>query len=87
MQKNDETYKNRALSILEELPPEKNAITNNWVSLGIKLENAGVTQALLQLTNEYCTQKKCLNCLKSPDLLIMWHYNDRPSLDLTERRH
>ena len=52
----------RAIDILESLPPEDNSIIIKWRKLGIKAENAFDSQALLQLKNVYCNQKKCLNC-------------------------
>jgi hypothetical protein len=54
--------KDRALGFLEKLPPEKNSIIENWQRLGIKVRSAFETQALLQLKNLHCDQKKCLNC-------------------------
>ncbi len=52
----------RAIDILESLPSENNSIIIKWGKLGIKAENAFDSQALLQLKNVYCNQKKCLNC-------------------------
>jgi hypothetical protein len=60
--RNEESFQNKALAFLEELPPEKNSIISNWSRLGITSLNAARTQALLQLKNEYCSQKKCLLC-------------------------
>ncbi len=54
--------KNRALEFLEQLPPEKNAITKNWEELGIKSRTAFESQALIQLKNMFCEKKNCLNC-------------------------
>ena len=59
---NDELFQTRALRFLEELPAEKNTITRHWIELGIKNSNAYQSQALLQLKNEHCKQKNCLNC-------------------------
>ena len=53
---------NRALTFLEELPTENNAIIEAWKSCEIQSESAFRSQALLQLSNEYCSQKKCLQC-------------------------
>ncbi len=61
-QKNKEEYKDKALALLEQLKPENNAIIKNWKNLGIKIDSAHSSQALLQLKNEYCSHKKCLNC-------------------------
>ncbi len=52
----------QALQLLEAVPAEKNNITrvweeNNWVPV-----NAAQSQALLQLYNNYCTNKRCLEC-------------------------
>jgi hypothetical protein len=52
----------RALNLLESIKPEKNSIIEKWSELGVKEENAFYTQALIQLKNNYCDSKKCLNC-------------------------
>ena len=62
MNRNDEPLKERAMKFLEELAPEKNSITAKWESLGINSSNSFRSQALLELMNEYCSQKKCLHC-------------------------
>lgn len=54
--------KNRALEFLEQLPPENNSIVEKWENLGILARSAFDTQALLQLKNKHCTNKKCLAC-------------------------
>jgi hypothetical protein len=61
-QKADEKYIERALLFLEQLPGEQNVITGGWKELKVPVENAYSTQALLQLKNGYCNQKKCLSC-------------------------
>jgi hypothetical protein len=58
----DQKMKDRALFLLEKLPPESNSIINKWNELGIESRTAFETQALLQLKNRYCEPKKCLNC-------------------------
>lgn len=59
---NKPILKNRALEFLEHLPPEKNSKITKWENLGIKSRSAFETQSLLQLKNNYCDRKKCLNC-------------------------
>ncbi len=59
---NKTALKNRALDFLEQLPPENNSILKKWAGLGIEGRSAFETQALIQLKNNYCDQKKCLNC-------------------------
>ena len=61
-QKSIDTYKDKALRLLEALKPEQNHIIKNWKSLGLNPESAYQTQALLQLKNEYCAKKRCLEC-------------------------
>ncbi|MBE9510592.1 MAG: DUF2851 family protein [Bacteroidetes bacterium] len=60
----------QAIDILESLPPEDNSIIIKWRKLGIKAENASDSQALLQLKNVYCNQKKCLNCQIGNQLIL-----------------
>ena len=58
----DQEMKDRALLLLEKLTPESNQIIRKWNDLGIECRSAFETQALIQLKNLYCTNKKCLNC-------------------------
>jgi hypothetical protein len=55
-------YISRSLKLLENLPAEKNNITADFVNLGVKITNAFESQALLELKNNYCNYKKCLQC-------------------------
>ena len=55
-------YKNRAINLLESIKGEKNNIVKKWQDLGFPSTYASDTQALLQLKNEYCNNKKCLHC-------------------------
>ncbi len=61
-QMSDEKYIERALLFLEKTKGEKNSITKNWDLLKVPIKSAYQTQALLQLKNEYCSNKKCLQC-------------------------
>lgn len=61
-QKDDERYVNKALLFLEETLGENNSIIRKWEELGVPVKTAHSTQALLQLKNEYCNNKKCLSC-------------------------
>ena len=70
IKKDNQYYKNKALKFLEHLPPESNSIISKWKELGIKVENAYISQALLQLKNEYCNRKKCLNCQIGNKIII-----------------
>lgn len=52
----------RALTFLEDIPAEKNSITNDWKKAGIEAESAFYSQALIQLRNNYCKKRRCLDC-------------------------
>lgn len=62
-------YIDRAVSLLEQLPPEKNNLTENWNTLGLGIRTAFDSQAAIELYNEFCTVKKCLNCQIGAGLL------------------
>ena len=55
-------YSERALSLLEEIPGEKNSLVTSWSLLGMPADNALFTQALKQLKSAYCDRKRCLDC-------------------------
>ncbi len=65
----DEGMVEKAISILEELPPEKNGIIKKWIELEVMPVNAKHTQALIELKHEYCEKKKCLSCLLGSELI------------------
>ncbi|MFK7900664.1 MAG: DUF2851 family protein [Cyclobacteriaceae bacterium] len=62
IQKKENSYIDKAISFLDELPTEENKITRKWNSIGINLTNAVESQAAIQQFNEHCTAKKCLTC-------------------------
>ncbi len=52
----------RVLSFLEDIPPEENIIITEWNDAGIVADSALYSQALIQLRNEYCKKRRCLDC-------------------------
>ena len=58
----EEKYKRRALQWLEEISAEDNSITKGFKKLGIENKNGFDSQALIELKNEYCSKKRCLDC-------------------------
>ena len=52
----------KALELMSFIPAEQNGIIRQWLNLNISCENAGDSQALLELKNNYCDHQKCLNC-------------------------
>jgi hypothetical protein len=57
-----EHFINRSLKLLESLPAEKNNIIDDFETLGVKVNTAFESQGLLELRNNYCNFKKCLQC-------------------------
>ncbi|WP_080059824.1 DUF2851 family protein [Spirosoma aerolatum] len=55
-------YIDRAISLLEQLPAEKNRLTEGWDTLGLGIHTAFDSQAAIELYNEFCSVKKCLSC-------------------------
>ncbi|MBR1784738.1 MAG: DUF2851 family protein [Bacteroidales bacterium] len=55
-------YKDRALALLQQLPVENNVVVRMWTGIGVRPKNAADSQSLLQLHNNYCTNKRCLEC-------------------------
>jgi len=52
----------RAAALLEKLKAEDNYIVRMWREVGVEVETAADSQALIQLKKEYCDPKKCLFC-------------------------
>ena len=52
----------RAFDFLEQLKAENNHIIRMWQQVGLPVETAGDSQALIQLKREYCDKKDCLRC-------------------------
>ena len=57
-----ESLCDRAFDLLEELPAENNNIVRMWRECGLEVDNAGDSQALIQLKKLYCDRKDCLRC-------------------------
>ncbi|MBP7513555.1 MAG: DUF2851 family protein [Flavobacteriales bacterium] len=64
-----EDFGERALKLLEALPAEQNTIVDGWAQLGVKADTAARSQALIELKNQYCGQRRCLSCVIGTDLL------------------
>ena len=58
----DFDLKEKALSLLLKIKSEENRILKAWKKVGLTAANSGEGQALIELHNEFCSQKKCLNC-------------------------
>ena len=63
IRRGDHEYLDKSVKIIEFCNAERNAITRNWQRLGVACAHAGDSQALIELTNQYCIRKACLNCM------------------------
>ncbi len=57
-----ERHREKALELLESLPPELNSITKRWSQLEMSNDNAADSQALLELKKANCDQHQCMAC-------------------------
>lgn len=57
-----QSYCDKALLLMEEIPAEHNSVIRQWHDLGIETLHAADTQALLQLKKKYCDARRCLEC-------------------------
>ena len=62
--------KEKAISLIEKLAGEKNTIISKWKQLGLPVNNALHTQALIHLKTNYCDKKRCLDCRIGNKLLV-----------------
>jgi hypothetical protein len=52
----------RAISFFDEIDAEDNSIIADWKKAGIEAGTAFDSQALIELRNEYCKKRRCLDC-------------------------
>lgn len=55
-------YCSRALSLLNQIEAERNTIISEWSVAGIDAKSAFSSQALIQLRDNYCRKRRCLDC-------------------------
>ncbi|MEO8116651.1 MAG: DUF2851 family protein [Bacteroidota bacterium] len=60
--KNENACKEKAMHWLSHISSEKNNIIHAWKLHGVSSSNALESQALVELKNNYCNPKKCLDC-------------------------
>lgn len=58
----NEELRDRALTLLEQLPAEENRYMRAWSAAGIRPHDAFESQALLQLSTEHCDRDGCDDC-------------------------
>jgi hypothetical protein len=57
-----EEIKEKALGWLNKVPSESNRVVRRWTETGIQSPSAFYSQALLQLSENYCSRRRCLSC-------------------------
>jgi hypothetical protein len=62
IQQDSQYWKEKAIGFLSQLPAEINSITRQWKNKNVSNQNAFDSQSLVELKNNYCNQKRCLNC-------------------------
>ncbi len=67
--RHEQQFCESAFNMLREAPPDINRITAEWKKYGVQADNAYISQALLNLYNQYCDYKKCLNCSLGTSIL------------------
>lgn len=60
--RDDQRYVDRALQLLQETASEENNILRSWAALGLTSESAFDSQALIELYNNFCARRRCLDC-------------------------
>jgi hypothetical protein len=60
--KDSRLFLDKALELLEQLPAEQNHITEMWEGLALKTKTAFDSQGVIELYNNFCSEKRCLNC-------------------------
>ncbi len=65
----DQAMTDRAMCLLEQLPPESNSILKEWGRHGLSADTAARGQALLELKSRYCMARRCLYCAIGNQLL------------------
>lgn len=69
IEESNEEYFQKSIFILESLPAEQNKILKFWKNNGVEANNAAQSQGLIELKNEFCNFKRCLQCKIGQQLL------------------
>jgi hypothetical protein len=62
-------YRKRAIGLMKQVPPEQNRMVSYWKDKGFEVSSAYYSQAVIELNNQYCNLRKCLDCFIGQSLL------------------
>ena len=68
-----EEPKEKAVAWLQQTEPETNTITKGFQNISVANTTAFDSQALIELKNEYCHHRRCLDCAVGNALLKQWN--------------
>jgi hypothetical protein len=60
--KDDQAMVDRSIEILQHVSAEENVITRMWSSVGLRSKSAADSQGLIELHNNFCIRRRCLDC-------------------------
>ena len=60
--KDDQMFVDRAVCILQAIPAESNRIIRQWKMLGMEVKTGFDSQAMVELFNNFCLKRRCLDC-------------------------
>jgi len=65
----DDLILDKALKMLEFCEAEQNGVMRKWRERGVNAAHAADSQALIQLSNNYCSHRRCLDCMIGSTLI------------------
>ncbi|MGR3812290.1 DUF2851 family protein [Jiulongibacter sp. NS-SX5] len=65
----DQSYTERSIEILDSIKAERNRITKSWEDLGMNITKMSDSQGVIELNNEFCLKRRCLQCEVGVSLL------------------
>jgi hypothetical protein len=68
---NNPIFIKKALRLLEITPKESNHLTKKWGVMGVQPKNGFESQALLEIYEQFCSKKACLDCAIGKKILTV----------------